>query len=155
MQVHYWKPSSAAKETPISSALGDPVPYSGSPLRKVRSGSAASSILTPASSASGSNPASRARPIMPIVTFSHTGATLEIEAGGSFLTACEASDAPADFGCQAGACGVCILVVEEGADNMSPGTEEELELASQFSSEATARLGCQIVVNGDITVRPG
>jgi 2Fe-2S ferredoxin len=92
---------------------------------------------------------------MPIVTFSHTGATLEVEAGGSFLTACEASDAPADFGCQAGACGVCILVVEEGADNLSPGTEEELELASQFSSEATARLGCQLVVNGDITVRPG
>ncbi|MBJ77618.1 MAG: ferredoxin [Planctomycetes bacterium] len=91
---------------------------------------------------------------MPTVTFSHTGATLEVEPGGSFLTACEDSDAPADFGCQSGACGVCTLVVEQGAGNLIPGTEEELEVASQFSSEATARLGCQVVVNGDITVRP-
>jgi ferredoxin len=91
---------------------------------------------------------------MPIVTFAHTGATLEVEAGASFLVACEASDAPADFGCQSGVCGVCTLVVEAGSDNLGPGIEEELEFASRFSSEPTARLGCQIVVNGDVTVRP-
>ncbi len=114
-----------------------------------------SSNLNPASNAPGPNQSPDLYPIMPTVTFSPTGATLEVAAGGSFLAACENSDAPADFGCQAGVCGVCILGVEEGADNLTPGTEEELELASQFSSEATARLGCQIIVNGDATVRPG
>ncbi len=91
---------------------------------------------------------------MPTVTFSHTGTTLEVEAGVSFLSACEDSDAPADFGCRSGVCGTCILVVEAGAENLNEAIDEEMDVASGFSSEQGARLGCQLIVNGDVTVRP-
>ncbi len=91
---------------------------------------------------------------MPTIQFTHTQTSIEVSAGTQFLEACESQDAPMDFGCQSGACGVCTLVVEEGAENLNVATPEELEVAELYSSDAGARLGCQMVVNGDVRVRP-
>lgn len=91
---------------------------------------------------------------MPKITFQKTGQTFEVPEGSSFLEFCQANDAPHDFGCTVGSCGTCVLVLEEGADNVQPVNDEERETVEMCTDEQGARLGCQMVVNGDISLRP-
>ena len=91
---------------------------------------------------------------MPKITFLKTGETAEVPEGTSYLEYCQENDAPQDFGCTVGSCGTCCVVLEAGADNVSPVTDEERETVEMCTSEEGARLGCQLTVNGDISVRP-
>jgi len=91
---------------------------------------------------------------MPKIRFLKTGETVEVPAGTRFLDYCQANDAPHDFGCTVGSCGTCVLVLEEGAGNIQPITNEERETIEMCTSEEGARLGCQMIVNGDIALRP-
>ena len=45
-------------------------------------------------------------------------------------------------------------MIEEGAENVNPVSEEEQDTLDMVTDEKGARLGCQLVVNGDISVRP-
>lgn len=90
---------------------------------------------------------------MPKITFSETGDTYEVPEGTSFLEFCQETGAPHNFGCTAGSCGTCCLVIEAGAENVGAVTEEEQDTIYMVTEEPGARLGCQITVNGDITVR--
>ena len=91
---------------------------------------------------------------MPRITFSETGQTFEAPAGASSLEFCQANETPQDFGCTVGSCGTCCIVVTAGAESLDPATDEERETIEMCTSEEGARLGCQLVVRGDITVRP-
>ena len=91
---------------------------------------------------------------MPKITFLKTGETHEVEAGASFLDHCQSNNAPADFGCTVGSCGTCCIVITEGADQVNAPDDEELETVEMATGEEGARLGCRLVVNGDISVRP-
>lgn len=91
---------------------------------------------------------------MPKITFLTTGEVHEVPSGTSFLEFCEANDAPHDFGCTVGSCGTCRLVLEEGADNVQPITEEEQDTLDMVTDEPGARLGCQMIVYGDVALRP-
>lgn len=91
---------------------------------------------------------------MPKVTFLKTGDVYEVPVGASLLEFCEANDAPHDFGCTVGSCGTCRLVLEVGAENVQPITEEEEDTLFMVTDEPAARLGCQLIVNGDIALRP-
>ncbi len=91
---------------------------------------------------------------MPKITFLTTGDTHDVPAGTSFLEFCEEHDAPHDFGCTVGSCGTCSLVLEEGAGNVQPITEDEQDTLDMVTDEPGARLGCQMVVHGDIALRP-
>ncbi len=91
---------------------------------------------------------------MPRITFLTSGATHEVPAGTSFLDFCQENETPHEFGCTVGSCGTCRLVLEEGADHVNPITEEEQDTLFMVTHEEGARLGCQLVVNGDITLRP-
>ena len=84
-----------------------------------------------------------------------TDEVYEVPEGTSFLEFCEQNDIDHDFGCTVGSCGTCHLVLEAGADNVQPITEEEADTLFMVTEEDNARLGCQIVVSGDISVRPG
>lgn len=90
---------------------------------------------------------------MPKITFLKTGQTFEVPEGTRFLDFCQENDAPHDFGCTVGSCGTCAAVLTEGADNVNPGNDEEAETVEMCTGEAGARLGCMLVVNGDITIR--
>ncbi len=90
---------------------------------------------------------------MPRITFVKTGDSFEVPDGQSFLEFCQANDAPHDFGCTVGSCGTCALVLESGADNVQAINDEERETLEMCTDEAGARLGCQMTVNGDVTVR--
>ena len=91
---------------------------------------------------------------MPKLTFLATGETHEVPEGTSFLQFCQDNDAPHDFGCTVGSCGTCISAIEEGAENVNPRGDEEVETVEMCSDVAEARLGCQLVIHGDVSIRP-
>ena len=87
------------------------------------------------------------------ITFAASGQTLDCPDGTSFLDFCQSNDAPHEFGCTVGSCGTCICVIEEGAENVNPIDDEERETVEMCTDIEGARLGCQLTVNGDISVR--
>lgn len=91
---------------------------------------------------------------MPKITFLRSGEVFEVPVGTSFLDFCQNHDVPHEFGCTAGSCGTCRLVLEQGGDNVQPLTEEEADTLFMVTEEEGARLGCQMIVNGDIALRP-
>ncbi|MBL8863200.1 MAG: (2Fe-2S)-binding protein [Planctomycetes bacterium] len=91
---------------------------------------------------------------MPQITFARDGSSIPVEAGGSFLKACQDHDAPHDFGCTVGSCGTCVLVFVAGSEHVDPPKPDELETLDMCTDVQGARLGCQLVVRGDITVKP-
>lgn len=91
---------------------------------------------------------------MPTIEFLKTGQTFEVPEGTSFLEFCQTNDAPHDFGCTVGSCGTCVLVLEKGAENVQPLVDEEQETVEMVTDAPGARLGCQMIVNGDISLRP-
>jgi ferredoxin len=90
---------------------------------------------------------------MPKITLLRNGKTYEVPVGTSFLDFCLDRQAPHDFGCTAGSCGACVCLLEEGAQNVNPVTPDEAETLEMCTSQKGARLGCQLKVLGDITVR--
>ena len=89
---------------------------------------------------------------MPKITFRPGGQTFEVPAGTRYLDFCQEKSAPQNFGCTVGSCGTCVLILVQGAENVPPPTEDELETV-RMCTDADARLGCQLVVNGDIVVK--
>ncbi len=90
---------------------------------------------------------------MPTVTFVDHDKSYEVETGKSFLELCQENDAPHAFGCTVGSCGTCRLVILEGADSVDAPTEDELETVEMCTDVEGARLGCQLVVKGDLVLR--
>lgn len=90
---------------------------------------------------------------MPKITFSDTDVTVEVPDGESLLDVCEEHAAPIPFGCTNGICGTCICVLEEGAEHVNEMDEDEERTVESTTDTEGARLACQLVVNGDITVR--
>ncbi len=88
------------------------------------------------------------------VTFLANGATFEVPAGTRFLELCEKHETPHEFGCTVGSCGTCCLTLESGADRVDPPSSDELETVEMRTAVKGARLGCQLVIRGDIAVKP-
>ncbi|MEZ6017965.1 MAG: 2Fe-2S iron-sulfur cluster-binding protein [Planctomycetota bacterium] len=91
---------------------------------------------------------------MPKLTFAVTGEAHEVPEGTRFLDYCQENDMPHDFGCTVGSCGTCALVVVSGGEALAPASDDEQETVEMATGEANARLGCQLVINCDVTVRP-
>ena len=90
---------------------------------------------------------------MPKITLASNSKTYEVPAGTKFLDFCQDNRAPHDFGCTVGSCGTCRLVLEVGADQVNPLSDEESETLEMCTDVKGARLGCQLVVKGDIRVK--
>ena len=90
---------------------------------------------------------------MPKITLASNGQSYDVPEGTSFLEFCQTNDAPHNFGCTVGSCGTCVSALDEGAENVDPPSEDELETVEMCSGVEGARLACQLKVNGDITVR--
>jgi len=90
---------------------------------------------------------------MPTITFEPSGQTVEAAAGASFLDICQDNKATFDFGCTVGSCGTCRCEITAGAENVNPISEDERDTVEMATDVEGGRLGCQLVVNGDITVR--
>lgn len=90
---------------------------------------------------------------MPKVTFAATGESYDVPEGTRFIDFCQDNNLPHDFGCTVGSCGVCACVITEGGESLAPRSDEEAETVEMATDEEGARLGCQLVVTGDITLR--
>ncbi len=92
---------------------------------------------------------------MATLTFLPTSKTYEVAPGTTYLDFCQShGEVPQDFGCTVGSCGTCRLVVERGAQFLNPLTSEERETLEMCTDAKDARLGCQLILNGDVAVRP-
>ena len=91
---------------------------------------------------------------MPTITYEPTGKTYEVAAGTSYLDFCQENGIPHDFGCTVGSCGTCRCVLPAGADNVNPVNDEERDTVEMATDVEGARLGCQLVINGDVTIKP-
>jgi ferredoxin len=71
--------------------------------------------------------------------FSHNNEEVDLEDGESIAEICEEAGVP--FACTEGVCGTCVIEVKEGAENLTPPTQEEKD----FLGEDTGceRLACQ------------
>lgn len=81
---------------------------------------------------------------MPRITID--GKSRDLEAGEPILEACEALGVP--FGCQAGSCGTCVIVVESGLENLEPMNHLEEDMGLRHGE----RLACQARIRtGEVT----
>ena len=48
---------------------------------------------------------------------------------------------------------MCRAVLEQGADQVNPITEDEQDTLDMVTDEKGARLGCQLEIQGDISIR--
>ncbi len=74
---------------------------------------------------------------------------MELPDGESLKACCE--DAGVPFACEEGICGTCVIEIEEGAENLSEFSQEELDFLGEQDCE---RLACQCkVMKGTVKVR--
>ncbi|MBA3238524.1 MAG: (2Fe-2S)-binding protein [Parachlamydiaceae bacterium] len=59
---------------------------------------------------------------------------------------------PLRFGCRNGECGVCILFIEKGMENLTKRTPDEVKTFARKGFPVNCRLACQCAINGDIIV---
>lgn len=82
--------------------------------------------------------------------FENSGEEVELPNGSSIAEACETAGVP--FACSEGVCGTCVIEILDGADNLSPPTEEETDFLGDDAGEE--RLACQTkILRGTVTVR--
>jgi ferredoxin len=91
---------------------------------------------------------------MPKLTFLKHDKTFDVEPGTRFLDFCEDHPGLHDFGCQAGSCGTCVLAIRAGAENVPPPTKDEMDTIEMCTDVEGARLGCQLLIQGDIAILP-
>lgn len=63
---------------------------------------------------------------------------------------CARVKTPIEFDCRKSDCGICIVHVTAGAENMSPKTVAEADFLRAMHAEPDERLSCQCRVLGDI-----
>lgn len=81
-----------------------------------------------------------------VTTESSTGRIVEIDApdGAALIDLCDANDAPIPFSCRSASCGTCRIHVLEGAEDLLPPAQDELELLDVFNQGPPyVRLTCQ------------
>jgi 2Fe-2S ferredoxin len=94
---------------------------------------------------------------MPRVRFLDQGTEIEVPVGTSILKAATLAHAPEGSACGGVcACSTCHVYVEEGAELLTPASEDEEDILDKaFDVQMSSRLGCQakILRDGVVSVR--
>lgn len=86
---------------------------------------------------------------MPKLIFNDGEEEREVEEETPLKELCEEVGVP--FACEEGICGTCVIEVEEGMENLSEFTQEELDFLGEQDCE---RLSCQCKINkGTVKVK--
>lgn len=88
------------------------------------------------------------------ITFADINATVTVPRGTRIVEVAEKVGASITFGCKENDCGDCMVEVLQGADNLSPPSALETDLLKKKFAKPGARLACQAMVLGDVTVKP-
>jgi ferredoxin len=65
---------------------------------------------------------------------------------------CKRHHTPIEFDCRRADCGICIVTVVTGEDNLSPPTASEADFLKAMRADPDERLACQCRVLGDVTI---
>jgi ferredoxin len=85
---------------------------------------------------------------MATIFFAEDAIEVIVAAGTMLKDAIDEHGAAIPFGCREGACATCVIRIHEGAEHLSPLTEnEEMTLLPQ-ELEDGVRLACQCSVSG-------
>lgn len=88
------------------------------------------------------------------VHISGSGETIALPHNAHLSDAAELQVSGLVFGCRAGACGICVIEVLDGLQNLSEAEEGETWfLESLGHPEPGKRLACQCRLRGDVTIR--
>ena len=88
------------------------------------------------------------------ISFEDNQQNIKTEPGRKLLDICDEFNSPILFGCRACSCSTCLIEVLQGSENLSPITESEQVLLSVMAEDNNqARLACQCIVNGSISIR--
>ena len=79
--------------------------------------------------------------LYPMPRISIDGQSQELAVGEAILKSCEELGVP--FGCQAGSCGTCVVIIESGMENLAPMND----LESDMGLKDNERLACQARIN--------
>lgn len=91
---------------------------------------------------------------MPLVTFVTDKLTVDVPVGSKVPDIVDGHQATLPFGCRRGSCGTCRVIIEAGMENLNPKNQIEEELFENFTSvRDDERLGCQLIVYGDVKIR--
>lgn len=86
------------------------------------------------------------------VTFSGdqtVAAELEVRPGLGLMAI---KNLPIEFDCRRADCGICIVRVIEGADQLSPPTKPEQDFLTAMAADENERLACQCRVFGAVAL---
>ncbi len=90
---------------------------------------------------------------MPMLIVSHANECMELCYGDSLTKVEEINDMAIPFGCKAGACGSCAIVVHSGAENLNTATTDEVEFLESIDLDIkNCRLACQCRLYGDVNI---
>lgn len=94
---------------------------------------------------------------MPKIKFKNTGGKVgeeaQVEKGAELKEIAKEKGWPIAFGCGDGVCGVCIVKVTEGSENLSPIKEQEKQTLDIMGlNDGNHRLACQCKINGDVII---
>ncbi|MGD8240847.1 MAG: 2Fe-2S iron-sulfur cluster-binding protein [Armatimonadota bacterium] len=93
---------------------------------------------------------------MPTIKFLPSDVSGEVAEGTTVLDAAEelGVEVPSVCGGMA-ACGACLIEVQEGAANLAPHTDDEVDCLETIDVDPTPenRLACQARITGDVAVR--
>ncbi len=74
------------------------------------------------------------------------GEQKEVADGSAIMDACEDLGVP--LGCRAGQCGMCIITIREGMENLEPMNDAEKDLGLDDDQ----RLACQAIIRSGTVV---
>jgi ferredoxin len=84
--------------------------------------------------------------VVKVITEGTTGRIVELDAapGDALVDLCDEHLAPIPFNCRSASCGTCRIHVLEGAEQLLPAAEDELDLLDVFNHKPPSiRLTCQ------------
>ncbi len=91
---------------------------------------------------------------MPKIEFVTERRVVEVEKGAKLPDVVDACGSIFPFGCRMGSCGTCRCIIVEGMENLNPLTQAENDLFETLTSVgAKERLGCQLIISGDVKIR--
>lgn len=88
------------------------------------------------------------------LTFADIATTVVVPRGTRIVEVAEKAGSSIPFGCKENDCGNCLIEVISGAENLSNPSPLEIELLREKGARAGRRLACQVMVLGDVTVKP-
>ena len=76
-----------------------------------------------------------------------------IRSGLGFQALAAFKKTPIEFDCRQADCGICIVKVLKGMDQLSLPVEREADFLKAMRADQDERLACQCRIFGDVTVR--